>query len=64
MGFALASSLTTREDIHKLHSNMDALGDEISKYAQAAWVSKEFVLDGVMRVQEIAQQESHQAIAQ
>jgi hypothetical protein len=63
MGFALASSSMTREDILKLHSDMDALGDETSKYAQAARVSKEFVLDVVMMVQEIAQQGFCQAIA-
>jgi hypothetical protein len=63
MGFALASSSSIRDDILKLHSDMDALGDEISKYAQAAWVSKEFLLKVVTRVQDIAQLGSRQAIA-
>ncbi len=58
MGFALASSSSTREDILKLRSDMDALGDEISKYSQAAWGSKEFVLNVVMRIKESAQQGS------
>jgi hypothetical protein len=62
MGFALASISTTREDILKLHSDMDTLVDEISKYAQAAWVSKEFVLNVMMRVQESAQQGFRQTI--
>jgi hypothetical protein len=62
MGFALASSSTTRENILKLSSDMDALGDEISKYAQATRVSKEFLLNIVMRVQESGQQGSCQAI--
>jgi hypothetical protein len=39
MGFALATGLTTSDDLFKLQSDMDALGEEISKYhAQAAWV--------------------------
>jgi hypothetical protein len=42
----------------------DALGDEISKYAQATRVSKNFVLNIVTRVQDFAQQGSRQAIAQ
>ncbi len=64
MGFALTSSSTTRDDILKLHLVVDYLGDEISKYAQAAWVSKEFLLNVMTRVKEIAQQGSSQAIAQ
>jgi hypothetical protein len=62
MGFALALSSSTREDILKLHSDMDALGDEISKYSQADWGSKEFVLKIVMRVQESVQQRFRQDI--